>query len=201
LKVSPAHAELRAATRALHDRVEAVVGLPERATTVAEYRAALERFWGFHAPLEAALADRDWRGFDFEARRRACAAAADLATLGGGDLRDLPQWRAGRPSTEAEALGVLYVLEGSTLGGSVIRRGLDAQLGPQVAGATRFFDGRGRAGGRLWREFLTVMDQRVRTPEERAAAVQGAQATFQAMIDWFTPGCGDPSLDAPGGLL
>ena len=201
MKLSPAHAELRAATRALHDRVEAVVGLPERATTVAEYRMALERFWGFHAPLEAALAERDWRGFDFDARRRADEAAADLRALGAGGPDGLPQWRAVRPSSEAEAFGVLYVLEGSTLGGRVIRRGLDARLGSQVAGAARFFDGRGTAGGRLWREFLVVLDERVRAPEQRAAAVQGARATFQAMIDWFTPGCGDPSLDAPGELL
>jgi heme oxygenase len=201
LKVSSIHAELRGATRALHDRIEAVVGLPERVTTVAEYRVVLERFWGFHAPLEAALAERDWRGFDFERRRRAHEAAADLAALGERDLEGLPLWEGYRPGSEAEAFGVLYVLEGSTLGGRVIRRGLDARLGAQVAGATRFFDGRGRTGAKLWREFLTTLDVRVRTTEERAAAVHGAQAAFQAMIDWFEPRCGDGSLDGPGGLL
>jgi heme oxygenase len=70
-----------------------------------------------------------------------------------------------------------------------------------VAGATRFFDGRGRTGAKLWREFLTTLDLRVRTTEERAAAVHGAQAAFRAMIDWFEPPCGDGSLDGPGGLL
>jgi len=181
---------LRDATSALHDTVEAVVGLPDSVRTLTEYRAVLQRFWGFHDPVEAALARLDWGGFDYEPRRRAWLAAADLLALGSGveEIERLPRWQAALPAGSAAAWGALYVLEGSTLGGRVIRRSLERSLGGQIAGAARFFDDRAGQGGQLWREFVQELERRVRAPDERAQALLGAEATFRGMIDWFGAG-------------
>jgi heme oxygenase len=181
------HAQLRDATRALHDRVEEAVGLPASVGDVEDYRRVLARFWGFHEPLETALAEVAWGGFDFERRRRAAWAAADLQALGLSTeaIARLPRRPATRPSSVEEAWGVLYVLEGSTLGGRVIRRALQPVIGPELARACRFFDGRGAEGGALWRAFLAALEAGVATEGGRSAAQKGAEGAFRDMIDWF----------------
>ena len=181
------HAFLRASTQPLHDALEARVGLPESAASLNDYRRVLGRFLGFHEPLEAVLAERDWGGFDYAARRRAGDAAGDLAALGLDEaaVAALPRRRANVPGSEAEALGMLYVLEGSTLGGQVIRRGLERSFGPEVLGATRFFDGRGAQTGPLWRAFLQQLEAGVRTPDQQAAARRAAESVFRDLLAWF----------------
>lgn len=163
------------------------MGLPDSVRTLTQYRAALQRFWGFHQPVEAALARLDWGGFSFEPRRRAWLAEADLRALGmaGAEIESLPRCRTELPAGPAAAWGVLYVLEGSTLGGKVIRRALEQRLGDQVVRATRFFDDRQRPSGSLWRSFLAELERRIVSPAERLEALAGAEATFSAMIGWF----------------
>lgn len=178
---------LRQATRAHHDRVERglplVGGTPP--LTRAEYRRVLEAFLGFHAPIEERLGALDWAsiGFDFAPRRRAHLLREDLAALGVGDqvpiCEAIPEVR--RP---VEGLGCLYVLEGSTLGGQVIRRHLAAQLdiSPSTGGA--FFNGHGAATGAFWRAFVDHLAT-VDSADERLV-VDAACATFAALERWFS---------------
>jgi heme oxygenase len=143
----------------------------------------------------------NWGDFDFADRRRAPRARADLLALGasGAEIDGLPLCGPPVVSSSERAWGALYVLEGSTLGGRIIRRELQSRLGPQIAQASAFFDGRAGEGGPLWRSFLQALEQRVRTPAERSAAQAGAERTFQAMIDWFAPAPA-AALDARLGL-
>lgn len=175
--VSAVHQRLRVATRTEHDRLEARADLLRQVATLAGRRSVVQRFWRLHAEVEAAVTPwlRDLDGLDFHARRRTARLAADLAVLG----IDAPTEGADPPkvSSVGEALGLLYVLEGSTLGGRVIRRSLTEQ-GSDMRGLS-FLDPYGERTGERWRAFLAVLDRALRTPEAVEAAVRGAVAGFR----------------------
>src|SRR5205085_12280596 len=120
--------DLREATRQAHRDPEDELKLLERVSTPAGRRALVQRFYGLHAGAERALGPllSTVAGLDFEARRRAPLLAADLAELG-VDAGRTPVCTLATPGSVGEALGVFYVLEGSSLGGAVIRRMLAAR--------------------------------------------------------------------------
>lgn len=171
---SDLHRRLREGTQADHQRLEDRLGILERIATPAGRRELLVRFWRLHAEAEAALAP--WLapvpGLDFEARRRTTVLRQDLAELG----ISLPP--AGAPPAVrslAEALGRMYVLEGSTLGGRVIRRHV-AERGEGFDGLG-FLDPYGADVGLRWRSFLGVLEATGAVASDDALA--GARAGFR----------------------
>jgi len=168
---------LRLETAAAHRAVEAAAGLPGRVITVADYAACLTRFFRLFAPLEAAIGGfRGWEdfGIDLPARRRTPALLADLRALGRAPPAPAPVQIAGF----AAALGALYVLEGSALGGKSLAQAFTRQL-PEIAGATRFFNGTGRQTGEMWQDFRAALDlYGNRNPAARPAVIAGAVAVF-----------------------
>ncbi|MGA0607501.1 biliverdin-producing heme oxygenase [Phenylobacterium sp. VNQ135] len=175
--VSVVHQRLRVATRADHERLESRADLIERVSTPAGRRSVVQRFWRLHAEVEAAVAPwlAELDGLDFQDRRRTERLSADLETLG----LEAPSEHAHGPDVGslAEALGHLYVLEGSTLGGRTIRRSLDA-LGSDMHGLS-FLDPYGERTGERWRAFLDVLDRHAATPQAVEATVRGAVAGFR----------------------
>ena len=175
---------LRDATRTHHERTETAVDLATRVHSLDAYRDMVARFLGLHAPLEDALAGLPWdeAGLDFDGRRRTPALRADLADL---DIdpetvelcADVPQ-----PASLAAGLGVLYVLEGASLGGQIIARDATAALGTQ---ATRFFRGDGREVGPMWRAFGRALDGYLDTPERLDEATRAAAETFDLFERWM----------------
>jgi heme oxygenase len=152
---------LRLGLAPLHAELEALMGLPGRLKTLADYVRCLRLFHGIFAPLEQSLgAQREWayHGIDFESRRRAPALGADLRALG----HEVPAFEPLNPSLFSrfsEAFGALYVLEGSTLGGKFILAAINQTIGPELSGATRFFSGHGAQSGALWRDFKAALDR------------------------------------------
>ncbi len=183
-------AALRGATDAVHRRLHALpafVRLVDGTIDLAGYRALLARLHGFHAPLEtlfvARRADFARHGIDIDARRRVPALAADRATLGDHDLVIAPDHDA--TSTTAGLFGLLYVREGSTLGGRVIARHLDPLFGMRVDGR-RFFSGDGRTAMQ-WRETCAALDRAAVTePDGIAGIVDGARRGFERFERWMT---------------
>ncbi len=169
---------LRQETAAAHRAVEDAAGLPARVVTVADYAACLTRFFRLFAPLEHAIGGfAGWAelGIDLAARRRTPALLADLAALGCAP----PAPAAIRLSGFAAALGALYVLEGSALGGKILAAAFERQLGPSIAGATGFFGGRGVAAGEMWREFKAGLDfYGEKNPTAQPAVIAGAATIF-----------------------
>ena len=167
---------LREATRDIHERLESRLDILVEARTTAGRRAMVSRFHRFHAEVEAAAAP--WLtgtpGLDFEARRRTPQLLRDMADLGMGLPGAVHPIAAGG---EREALGMMYVLEGSTLGGLVIRRKLEA-AGQAMTGLS-FLDPYGEAAAERWRDFLAVLATRVRSPDAVGAALRGASTAFR----------------------
>jgi heme oxygenase len=168
---------LRMETAAAHRAVEAAAGLPGRVVTVADYAACLSRFFRLFAPLEAAIGGfAGWAdlGIDLGARRRTPALLADLRALGCEPPAPAPILLPAFPA----AIGALYVLEGSALGGKILAQAFARQV-PAIAGATKFFGGDGARSGEMWRDFRAALDlYGEKNPAAQPAVIAGAVAAF-----------------------
>ncbi|MES2988772.1 MAG: biliverdin-producing heme oxygenase [Pseudomonadota bacterium] len=159
-----ARAALRLATAPDHARVDAAFSQYDLSSREG-YRRFLLRQAAAHLPVERAL-DGGVAIEDWPERRRADAIRADLADLGCTDIAEAP---FGGFSTPAEMLGGAYVLEGSRLGGQLLRKQVSDGL------PTRFL---AKGSSEAWRALLTVLETKLTSPEEIAAAVKGARAVF-----------------------
>lgn len=77
---------------------------------------------------------------------------------------------------EAHRCGMLYVLEGSRLGATILARHAAARVDPRVRGATRHL--RHGENDRLWQSFLTALEASEPTRRAPAEAIAGARAAF-----------------------
>lgn len=185
---------LKAATASAHARLERSVGVFERAATPERYVGLLARFYGIYAPLEACLAaTADWPalGYDFAARCKTPLLERDLLALPGaeGRLPRLPRCGAlPDVSTLPRALGCLYVVEGSTLGGQVIARELLRRHGISPERGAAFFTSYAAAVGPRWRAFKgwTETLARAMSDNEQAAMIAAATETFDRFSCWMS---------------
>jgi heme oxygenase len=178
---------LRTGTAAEHEQVERTLDLLDPRLGADRLREVLDRLHGFWTAAEAGLESwahrhpADAAALDWPSRRRARLFAEDLHALGSaasGARPELPEL----PGTD-EALGRMYVLEGSTLGGTLIDRHL-AGL-PQLAGVRlRAFSPYGDRTGAMWQAFRRVTRERMATGGEPDAAVASARTTFDRLARW-----------------
>jgi heme oxygenase len=177
---------LRQATSGRHAAIDSLLGL-RRAFGRAHYGRVLQGFDAFLSVWERrmlrALPARlhPW----FADGRRAVLVRRDLGALG---LPAVP-WQASVPDLAGlpQALGSLYVLEGSALGGQFIaaqvRRHLDLWPGNGAA----YFNGCGAGTAERWRGFQRLLARELDAdPEGRAQAVDAAVATFDGLIGTFS---------------
>jgi heme oxygenase len=156
---SPALLALREATAAAHETLEIEARIEPRLSDHATRAETVAAFHRFHAgleplshPLVAGLNHELSAGFD--PRSRADGIARDLAALG---VRTPAPTCSNAPATAGEALGWVYVAEGSMLGGRIIRRRLTA-AGCDLNGLG-FLDPYGEDTGARWRAFIGLLDR------------------------------------------
>jgi len=149
--------------------------------SVPVYCRYLSLQWRLHAPLEASLAP--WLPPDWVALRlrKSEWLRQDLQSIGAPPVETFA--RTGGIYSWAQALGVLYVLEGSTLGLQVVRKQLEDRH-PALEHAGRFMLGYGPDTGRYWRTFLQQFES---LPEaEWPIAAQAVVATFDHFLEEFS---------------
>ncbi len=182
---------LRQATAAAHERLHHLPGLAAlQAGTIErdEYAALLRRLFVFYRAVEDGLAAAPSLlpyGIDLAARRRSGRLLDDLAFLG-APVPPLPAPPAlpALPSA-AQALGLMYVIEGSTLGGRELARRLDHLLPAGSESGRRFLSGHGAQHGAMWREFCAALERCGDTPERRAEMIAAALLAFAVFGEWF----------------
>ena len=174
---------LRATTAEAHQRLETRLDMVTHLAVPAERRRLVERFHAWHGGSEAVMTPllSDIVGLGYAGRRRTVELTSDLAVLGG-------QPQAGRriaaPANAAEAMGRLYVLEGSTLGGKVIARQLAAR-GLNMTGLS-FLDPYGAETGERWRKFVLILEREGAVSEKASdSIVRGAVAGFVQAERWL----------------
>jgi heme oxygenase len=174
--------QLRESTRAAHAQAEASLGPLAQPDSLARYAALLSVLWGFQAPLERLLSRQELpSAVGWPARQRIGALATDLTDLGVTGT-SLPE-ATGLPvlAGPGAVWGLLYVTEGATLGGRVLRRHIEARLGPVPV---RFLGGHGDRTQPMWRDLGQLADRHVSSTQDTQLAQQAAIQAFAAFSTW-----------------
>ena len=182
---TPVIDQLRQATAPDHARLEARLDVLNRLADPQGRRTLMARFFGLYQGLEDALGDAlaPVSELGYEARRKAPVLRRDLVALGvTPDVERLAV--PPRLDSVAEAMGFQYVLEGSTLGGQVIRRDA-ASRGLDLEGLG-FFDVYGSETGNRWRSFRILLEQWC--ADDPVSAAAGARGGFVLVETWL---CGE----------
>ncbi len=190
---------LRTGTAAEHADVERTLDLLDPALQRPRLTEILARMHGFWVAAEAGLDQwavgnpEDADALAWPRRRRATLFATDLRALDAAPTVDAPQLPA--VTDTDQALGRLYVLEGSTLGGAFIDRHLAAL--PHLADVrVRAFSPYGADTGAMWTDFRRVTRERVAVGGDADAIVESARATFRALAAWCRPVAGAHAVPA-----
>ncbi len=85
----------------------------------------------------------------------------------------------------AYALGCMYVMEGSTLGGKVILKHVSKALGiiPEQGGS--YFAGYGEETGHYWKSFLHILQEYSANNDADDEIIRGAKDTFTSIKYYF----------------
>lgn len=179
---------LRNETKTAHQQLEkATVPFIRRATSEDQYAYLLKMFYGYFKPVEEtiqSLVDSSLLT-DIGERRQSDSILADLKTIGAEgdelvtseftpDLTNVPQ-----------ALGAMYVLEGSTLGGRFISQMLMKQLNRSANEGITFFSGYGEQTEAKWKAFTQMVNEYAeKFPENKDQIVAAADETFANFGKW-----------------
>lgn len=184
---SELHRRLREATRLPHHTLDhhlLLTPLLGPRPSVGEYGDALAALHGVYAPAEdwvLGFLERHPGLFDYHSRRKLPALEADLAALG----RTPPDCRADVVAGAGigSLIGILYTLEGSTLGGQFMAKKLMRLAGAKLP--MRFFTVYGRLSRQRWDEFLRFADAACPPGEYEAAAAAGVAlfGAFKTHLD------------------
>jgi heme oxygenase len=178
-ETSTLRGRIRSETATWHDRVDAIVAGSNAFESRDAYVDLLGRLYELHSTFESRLADSGlsatWRhlGIDVAAHFRAPLCAADLKRLGAAPVAN--SITSTTFMTPGYALGCLYVLEGSSLGGRTLARMVRARIGDVP---TTFFTGHGRAKPPPWTAVVTALVRFDAEGGDGDTVVAGARATF-----------------------
>lgn len=182
---------LRSSTAQLHTQLEqtplsiALLKPPLEAETYASYLMAMKEVILFCETSLFPLVSKVIK--DIEERRKLSGIQADLDAL--ANFVPASGYTAFKPLSspidEATALGYLYVIEGSTLGGRVILKQLENNSALQTTQAVQFFSGYGANTGRMWKSFLEALSAYAVHSNQQSSIIEGANHAFQSIHDYF----------------
>lgn len=154
----------------------------EKRISLLEYKHLLQAYLPLYERLESiisrALADY-LPEFDYSQRFKTAWLHQDLLVMT-CELRnsvEIESYRPCEPSNASELIGLLYVLEGSTLGGQVISRLISQRFSIGAETGLRFFCGYGLQTQALWEEFISLASNRI--GEDREAINCASQYACQ----------------------
>jgi heme oxygenase len=182
---------LREHTRSAHERLESRACILEQTANLGDYKRLVSAFYGFYQPIELSLAAvimQELPDFDFDPRRKVRLLENDFSSLcidvtqfdKCGVCCNLPVLR-----TAPQALGCLYVLEGSTLGGKIISTYVRDSLGIDAANGAAFFNSYGSNVGVMWSAFGRQLSCYSETHSEDRQILESALATFISLERWL----------------
>ena len=174
---------LKTETDAEHRSLEARLGFDLHNPDQAIAMAMLRGFYGVLVPLEPAmLAHLPVRLAD---RGKLTLLRHDLSALGLSEaaIQAIPSPPAPwLPTTQAQALGAMYVTEGSTLGGKLIVKAL-RRLPEWPLSNQSYFDPYDAETGARWQAFKLHLNGTA--PQDGDAVVDAAKRTFALLEHWM----------------
>lgn len=176
--------QLKEQTLAYHQQLEKkLVRQIKMIETEADYVKLLMLFYAYFGGLEEKINNFIDTAHlpDHDKRRKTAAIADDIRTFEANPAAkasgaDLPQIE-----NAAQAFGALYVIEGSTLGGSIISKMISGKLG--IRNGLSFFNGYGEVSHEMWEQFKDTINTLPET--DHTAVIEAANQTFLKFSNWI----------------
>ncbi len=176
--------QIKEATKAGHQELEKNVIFKLKAIEHdLDYAQVLKYFYAFFKAVEdraAAFIPTSLAPY-YAIRRNASDIEKDILELG-SNLQDLPPVTLPQIDNKNQAIGALYVLEGSIMGGPHIVKMLQHR---GVNKGFNFFNGYGEQSRDKWTEFTGIINQEVEAESAIQEAVTAALGTFEAFSNTF----------------
>lgn len=176
---------LKEQTKVLHDQVEEKLmsqKIMDRSFSLQEYHNLLKYNFLFISEFEdilfSKLSSETNEKLQPEQRKKIAVITKDL-----GHFEEVlsPQKSSATIKNEAEALGILYVMEGSTLGGNIIARNLAKNPNFQDV-SFNYFGFYGEKTGPFWKNFKEVLDEKAHHYESQDF-LDGAKRAYQFLLN------------------
>lgn len=148
----------------------------------------LKTFYGYIAAIEEKLnpiLENEGIIEDYPERRKAGYLLQDIAALSPAAdtvslASDIPEIRSAD-----QALGVMYVLEGSTLGGKHISRMISAKLKFESDKGLSYFNGYKENTYIMWDRFKNTLNTYSNNESSETAVIEAANQTFIKFKNWI----------------
>lgn len=151
--------------------------------TTTDYLQLLQLFYGYFGGLEdrIKLFINQAQLPDQADRRKTEAIAKDITALGGHPVSKATGDALPEINNAAQAFGALYVIEGSTLGGSIISKMISGKLG--LNNGLSFFNSYGENTHQMWASFKDVLNEQ--PSETETTITEAANNTFLKFKNWI----------------
>jgi len=176
---------LQAATHDAHVRLNRhplLEQLTSPSYPLERYQQVIRAYFSCYGQIETAIdaALKHWKiDFDYASRRKHAWLLQDLSWFG---ISPPAIPRSATPpliTDEHSVYGVLYTIEGSSLGGRLIAQRLASHFGLTPAHGARFFFGYGENIDAYWNEIVSMLNARLTQPSTLSSAIRAANDTFQ----------------------
>jgi len=183
--------KLRASTDIMHKKLESSrlsINLLKKDVSLAEYGTYLSHMHNVIAFCEEQVFPVIANIFpDIEQRRKLPLIAQDIEVL--QQLTTIPQadiyGASIDPANIPFAVGYMYVIEGSTLGGRILLNHIKTALGLDEKNGASFFAGYNADTGRLWKAFLDIFSRYSAEDDHAEEVIAGARYAFSSIENYF----------------
>ncbi len=175
--------QLKDSTQASHQALEKkMVSIIKKIKTREDYVNFLKLMYGYYSALERSVQEYVTE-MEIGKRRKAERLLQDISYFESTSTPDLCK-ELPPISSHAEALGAMYVMEGSTMGGKIIARMIEGQAGIDGPSGFSFFNGYGEETSKMWEEFKTFLN-RPFDEIEKLNLILTANRTFRTFYNWI----------------
>lgn len=122
---------------------------------------------------------------DLQERRKLPHILDDLVFYGAPKSHFQRVFTIGENTSEAFAMGIVYVMEGSVLGGRMILKNLNNSLGMNNESGARYFHGYGAETGSRWKSFMELLAGHETAHDCGDDIIGGANHAFAAIHQHF----------------
>ncbi len=177
MNTPPLNTRIKEETKKAHQELEKKVVLRLKAIrSETDYADFLNRFYTYFNAIEQLIAPYLSPAIlpDLNQRRNSSYLRSDIEELG-EEVTQLAELSLPEINTTAGALGAMYVIEGSIMGGPIIVEMLKKY---GMNKGFSFFSGYGQATGEMWASFIATLNANADTDSRQAEAIEAANQTF-----------------------
>jgi len=152
-----------------------------------QYIRLLQVFYGFMQPVYGHIEQFIDSGIlpDYHLRRKPNSIQKDIRFLTQNPPSIKYCSQIPEINSVASALGALYVLEGSVMGGNIICKKIQENLGLEDENSFNFFKGYGSDNLNMWKLFLNFLDEYSMNDVEKNQLLTSASAIFLWFKNWI----------------